>query len=198
MSITTTSRRSPTACRPAPDRGACRLAFGSPAPDRRAARSSRAHLRHRTGRHLLPVSLAAETPETGSRPGSNQLGHRMNKPLGGDFDHISRSFSALIGFVASLRLPPERAPSGASGSSAASNAECGRRRLPAAAGSRAKEQRGNLLVIRPKSPWSQSGGSKLQQVLVAPISVAVRQLRTTRGRNASRPRPGSPVEVLEI
>jgi hypothetical protein len=39
---------------------------------------------------LLPVSLAPETPETGSRPGSNQFGHRMNKPLGGDFQHISR------------------------------------------------------------------------------------------------------------
>jgi len=41
---------------------------------------------------LLPVSLAGETPETGSRPGSNQLGHRMNKPLGAGFQHISRFF----------------------------------------------------------------------------------------------------------
>jgi hypothetical protein len=41
---------------------------------------------------LLPVAFAIDAPETGSNAGSSALTNPMNKPDGGDFAHISRSF----------------------------------------------------------------------------------------------------------
>jgi hypothetical protein len=58
---------------------------------------------------LLPVRFAVNAPESGSTAGSSGSASRMNKPVGGDFAHISRFLqfpSTCRGFAARVLTAP--------------------------------------------------------------------------------------------